>query len=174
MPIMGNKTINYNIYDRTNGRPDYVGDTSSFKRPALDLLTDTVKGSGIMGEIDMPSMAQLASMEIEIALKRSNKKAIELYGQKSHSLEVRWATDTYNSATNEMKAEANKEIIRGIPKGMDLGTLEANTSNEVTLKMEVIYYQYICNGESLIEIDKLNNVFKILGVDYAAAIREVL
>ena len=172
--ILSNKTIQYSIYDRTNGRPDYVGDTSSYKRPSLEMLTDTIKGAGIMGEIDLPTIGQLGSLEVEIAFKKSNKKAIEMFSQKSHEIESRWVSDSIDSSNASLKTDANKEIIKGIPKKLDLGSIETNTANEVSLALEVLYYQYIVNGESLIEIDKLNNVMKILGVDYAKAIRQAL
>ena len=174
MPVLGNKTIQYSIFDRTNGRPEYVCDTQSYKRPSLEMLTDTVKGSGIMGEIDLPTIGQLGSMEAEIAFKKSNKKAIELFAQKSHHLEVRWASDMLNSSDGTMKVEAHKEIIKCIPKKLDLGSVETNTSNEGTITVEILYYQYIINGESVIEIDKLNNVFKVNGVDYNEQVRQAL
>ena len=172
--ILGNKTIQYSIYDRTNGRPEYVGDTSSYKRPSLEMLTDTIKGAGILGEIDLPTLGQIGALEAEISFKKSNKKAVEIFGQKSHSLEIRWASDLLDSSNGQIKAEQNKEIIRCLPKKLDLGKVETNTSNEGTLTLEVLYYQYIINGETLIEIDKLNNVLKVNGVDYAAAIRQAL
>jgi len=174
MAILGNKTINYNVYDRSNGKPEIVGDTTSYKRPSLEMLTDTLKGSGIMGEIDMPSLGQIGAMESEIALKRTNPKAIELFGQKQHDLEVRWATDELDSATGKLQVVANKDIIRGFTKKLDLGSVETNTANEGTLTFEVTYLQHISNGVSLIEIDKLNSVLKIGGVDYSATIREAL
>ena len=174
MPVLGNKTINYNIYDRTNGRPEYVGDTTSYKRPSLELLTDSIKGAGIMGEIDLPSPAQLGSMEVEISARKTNSKLIELFGQKSHSLEIRWAADTLDTSAGTTKVEANKEIIKGVPKKLELGNVESGAANEASLTLEVLYYQHIVDGISLIEIDKLNNVFKIKGVDYAAGIRDAL
>jgi len=172
--ILGNKTIQYAIYDRTSGKPEYVGDTASYKRPSLEMLTDTIKGAGIMGEIDFPTLGQLGAMEAEISFKKSNKKAVELFGQKSHDLEIRWVVDALDSSDASIKAEANKEIIKCLSKKLDLGNIETNATNEGTLTVEILYYQYIINGESVVEIDKLNNVFKINGVDYASQIRQAL
>ena len=52
--------------------------------------------------------------------------------------------------------------------------MEGNSANETTVALEVIYYKYIQDGEVLLEIDKLNNVFKIDGWDYYEGIREAL
>lgn len=172
--LMGNKTVQYAIYDRTNGRPDFICDTSSYKRPSIEMLTDSVKGAGIMGEIDLPTPGQIGPLEMEIAFKNSNKKAIDLFSQKSHDLEIRWATDVLDSSNGSVKISAKKDIIKCIPKKLDLGNIETNASNEGSLAAEIIYFQHIIDGESVIEIDKLNNVFKINGVDYSSTIRQAL
>jgi P2 family phage contractile tail tube protein len=172
--IIGNKTIQYAIYDRSNGRPEFVMDTTSYKRPSLEMLTDTQKGAGIMGEIDLPTLGQLGSMESELVYKKTNKKSVGMFSPQMHEIEVRWVSDALDSSSGAVKTEAHKEIIKYIPKKFELGDIETNTANEATLTVEIYYYQYIVNGESLIEIDKLNNVLKILGVDYTAAIRQAL
>jgi len=172
--ILGNKTINYNIYDRTNGKPEILSDTTSYQRPAIENLTDKLSGAGIMGEIDMPSLAQIGSLSGEIALKRTNAKAAELFSPKAHDIEIRWATDVIDSATGKVTVVANKDIIRFYPKSLDAGKVESNSTNDGKLSMEIIYFNHISNGVSFMEIDKLNNVLKIMGVDYASAIREAL
>lgn len=169
-----NKTIQYSIYDRTEGKAEFIADTTSLKRPSIEMLTDTIKGAGIMGEIDYPALAQLAAMEYEISFKTTNKKAIALFGQKTHHLETRWVTDVLDSATGNVGIRANKDIIKGVPKKIDLGSVEGNSNNEATLPLEVLYFKHIQDGETLIEIDKLNNVFIINGVDYAKELREAL
>lgn len=168
------KTIQYAIYDRTNGKAEYVGDTSSYTRPDLEFMSDTLKGAGLMGEIELPTTGQLAAMGIELAFNKTNKKFVELLSPKAHQIEVRWVTDVLDSTTAKVGIEANKEIITFIPKTGGLGDIEGNATNEATLGAEVIYYQYIIDGKSVIEIDKLNQVLKINGVDYSADIRNAL
>ena len=68
----------------------------------------------------------------------------------------------------------NKEIIIYVPMSLDMGKVEKNETNDAKLKGQILYYQYIQGGVSLIEIDRLNNIFKINGVDYAASIRDAL
>ena len=168
------KTIQYSIYDRTNGGSEYVGDTSSYTRPEVEYLADTIKGTGLMGEIELPTSGQIGAMSIELSFNKTNKKFTELLAPKSHKIEVRWATDVLNSSTGATEVEANKEIVTFVPKTGSLGDIESNETNEATLNGEVLYYQYIINGESVIEIDKLNMILKVNGVDYSEAIRNAL
>ena len=170
--IYGNKTIQYAVYSRDSGSPEYVQDTTTVTRPSLEYLTDTISGAGIMGEIDLPALAQVGSMTEEIGLRRSNPKAISLFSPGAHELEIRWVTDIINSATGGVGVSACKEIIKGISKSMEGGSIENNAAQEGNLVLELVYYKFIQDGETLIEIDKLNNVFSVLGNDYAAQIRD--
>lgn len=172
--IYGNKTIQYAVYNRDNGTPKFIQDTTNITRPSLEYLTDTISGAGIMGELDMPSLAQLSSMTYEIALRRTNAASVQLFAPGSHEIETRWVTDVIDSSTGNVRVAACKEIVKGNAKSLDNGTLENNASQDGTVSLEVTYYKLIQDGETLIEIDKLNNVFVVMGVDYAAQIRENL
>lgn len=174
MSIIGNKTINYAIYDRTDGWAKPVTETTSYKRPSLGMLTGTIEGGGINGEIELPALAQLEAMEFEIDLKKTNEDAITLFAPGSHKIEIRWANDAIDSATGKVMVGGNKEIIIYVPMSFDMGKVEKNETNDAKLKGQILYYQYIQGGVSLIEIDRLNNIFKINGVDYAASIRDAL
>lgn len=169
-----NKTIQYSVYNRDSGKAKFVGDTSSYTRPSLEHLTDTIKGAGLMGEIDLPALGQLGSMECELAFNKTNKEFVELAAPKAHKLEIRWVTDVLNSANAQIDIEANKEFLTVIPKQAELGDIESNETNEATITFEVLYYQYIVAGKAILEIDKLNNIYKVNGVDYSAKIRNAL
>lgn len=170
----GNKTLQYKAYDRTKGKPEFMPDVTSYKRPDIEEMTDTISGAGIMGEIDLPTLGQLSSLEVEFGFRRANKKSIELFAQEAHEIEVRWVTDVLDTAGAKITTCANKDIIKTVPKKLSLGNIETNSTNEATVSMECIYFKHIQDGETLIEIDKLNNVFIVNGVDYAKAIREAL
>ena len=154
--IHNNKTIQYAVYNRSSGSPKFVGDTTTLTRPNLELLTDTISGAGILGEIDMPD------------------DAIALLEQKTQEIEVRWASDYVDSTTGNSSIIASKDIIKGRPKSLSGGSIENNTPNESTVVLEVLYIKHIQNGVTKYEIDKLNNVFIVNGVDYGKIIRDNL
>ena len=174
MAKFSTKTIQYSIYDRTEGTAKFVEDTQTYKRPEIAMMSDGLSGAGIMGEIDLPTLGLLDSMEIELTLNKTNERAIAMFAPGAHTLEVRWATNVLNSSTGASGVQANKEIVKYLPKGLDLGEVENNETNEGTLTGEVLTYQYIVDGKTLIQIDKLNSVFKVNGKDYASAIKAAL
>lgn len=174
MAKIATKTIQYSIYDRTSGSAKFVDDTTSYTRPEIAMMTDGISGSGIMGEIDMPTLGQLDSMEAEVVLNKTNERAIAMFAPGAHTMEVRWVTNVLNTATGSSVIQANKEIIKYVPKTLSLGDIENNETNEGTLTVEVLTYQYIIDGKTVIKIDKLNNVFIVNGTDYSSAIRSAL
>ena len=172
--ITSNKTVQYAVYSRDGGSPAYVQDTTTVTRPSLEFLTDTISGAGINGEIDMPTYAQLGSMTYEIGLRRAGPNAIKLFEQKTQELEVRWVTDTVDSATGNSAVSANKDIVKGRPKTLEGGTIENNAAQDGNLILEVLYLKHIQDGVTMYEIDKLNNVFIVNGTDYAQQIRDAI
>ena len=174
MSNIATKTIQYAVYDRTNGVAKYIEDTASYTRPEIAMMSDGVSGAGIMGEIDLPTLGQVDSMEMAIALNNTNPKAIAMFAPGAHTAEVRWATNVLDSATGQSRVQAKKDIIKYLPKNLSLGDVENNETNEGELTGEVLTFQHIIDGKTVIKIDKLNNVFIVNGVDYSAAIRSAL
>ena len=174
MGKIATKTIMYSIYDKTSGKPKYIDDTKSYKRPEIEMLSDGFTGAGIMGELDLPTLGQLAGMEGEIAFNKTNAKMIALFTPEAHTIESRWVTSVLNTATGNVAPQSNKEIVKILPKKIDLGEIEGNEKNEASMTYEILAYQYIIDGKTVVKIDKLNNVFMINGVDYSEKIRNLL
>lgn len=175
MGKIATKTVQYAIYDKTNSKKSvYVDDTQSYTRPSIEMLSDEITGAGIMGEIDIPALGAIASMEGEITLNKTNEKAIALFTPTAHKIEIRWVTNVLDSKTGTSTTQANKEIITMLPKNLELGDIETNETNEGTLTFECLTYEYIVDGKSKIKIDKLNNVFIINGTDYSKKLRDAL
>lgn len=174
MSNLSTKTIQYSVYDRTNGTAKYVEDTASYTRPDIEMLSDTIKGAGIMGEIDLPTLGAISAMAIEMTLNKTNKSVVELFSPGVHIIETRWVNNVMDSSTGETSIQGNKEIMKVLPKTLGMGDIESNETNEGTYSAEVLTYEYIVDGESLLKIDKLNNVFIVNGVDYSEALRNAL
>lgn len=174
MSKISTKTIAYSIYDKTSGKNKHIGDTTTYTRPDIEMLTDTFSGAGIMGEIDLPTLGQLGAMEGEIAFNKTTEEMVDLFSPIAHTIESRWVTNVINTATGNIEVQSNKEIIKLMPKSISLGDIENNEANESSMTYEILAYQYLINGKSVVKIDKLNNVFMINGVDYSEKIRNLL
>jgi P2 family phage contractile tail tube protein len=174
MPKIANKTVNYSIYGRINSRMKYLNDTTSCQLPSIETQTDSIKGAGILGEIDMPSYGQIGSMTFSHGCRVDGEDAAILSAPVVQEFEVRWVTDKFDSSNSKIGIDAHKAIIKCIPKKYDPGKIEPGSAMDGSNEYEAIYYKKILNGKSVIEIDKLNNVLIINDVDYASQIRAAL
>lgn len=160
---VSNKVVDYSIYNRTSGTAKKVGNSTDVTLPSIERLTDTIKGAGIGGEIDLPTFGQLGSMELETTLRVSDSQFADLLV--ATSLEIRWVTDGLDSSNGKVKTVANKAFATVINKKGEEGKLEPGSSQDSSLTYEVIAYKRICDGKEIINIDKMNGIFKVNGVD---------
>lgn len=167
-----NKTIDFSVYVRDSGSADKIGNTTDITLPSIEKITDTIKGSGILGEIDMPTLGQLSSMETEISVRVSDEKFATLAA--ASNLEYRWVTDAYNTSNGKARVVANKAFLTVANKKADEGKIESGASQDGSVSFEVIAYKRICDGKEIINVDKLNGIYKINGKDMFSDISQYL
>lgn len=173
MPKYANKTVNYNIYGKITGKMKLIGETTNCQLPSLDYQTDSLKGAGIMGEIDMPSPSP-GSMAFSAGIRVSTADSASLGAPTVQELEVRWVTDQLDSSKMKIGTDAHKAVVKGIPKKFDPGKVEAGAAQDGSIEIEVLYYKETINGKTVIEVDKLNGKLIINGTDYYKAIADNL
>ena len=122
----------------------------------------------------MPTYGQLGSLVIEIAHNGLSKETIDLFKLQTQHLECRWASQVLDSSTGGTEIIGKKVIFKGIPKKLGIGSIEPNKAEEASSSFEVTYFKYIIGNDVVIEVDKLNDVFKVNGTDYSEGIRNVL
>lgn len=168
------RTIKGKLYDRTSSVARMLSDAATLTLPELALLTETIKGAGINGEIDLPTFGQLGALEVEISHNNLSRDTVRTFRQQTQHLEHRWASQSLDEASGATKVIGKKAIMKLLPKSLALGSIESNKAEESSSKFECIYLKYVEGNNVLLEIDKLNDKFVVDGVDYSAAIRNVL
>ncbi|HWQ29882.1 MAG TPA: phage major tail tube protein [Negativicutes bacterium] len=166
MPKINNKTINYNVYRRDGGKAKLINDTSSLQLPSIEMITDTLKGSGIMGEIDMPTPGQIASMVFTMNIKASNEDSAYLITPGIIRIEVRWVTDRFDTTSGKSVQVANKAFVTCYVKKFDEGKVETGAATDGSYEYEVVAYQRIMDGKEILHINKLTGDFIINGKNY--------
>ena len=64
-------------------------------------------------------------------------------------------------------------VVCGKPKKITGGTLKAGSAMSSGITIEVTYFMVEIAGKSVLELDKLNSVFKVNGVDLLADVRSM-
>lgn len=170
MTKIAEKLINYSVYrDGT----EFLG-TADVQLPSLEALTETVKGAGIAGEVDSPTLGQFGSMTVTLNWRTLAVPNLRLAQQKSHALDFRLAIQQYDTVSGGYKSVGHKVSVRAIPKKTDFGKVEAGATMDASNELEVTYIKIIIDNKTVLELDKFNFICIIDGVDQLKEVREQL
>jgi len=168
--IVGEKLINFEVYAE-NLRQLGLADV---ELPTLEALSESIKGAGIAGELDSPTVGHYGPMSTTLKWRVTEDGALKLTAPKVHALELRGAIQRFNAATGAFDVLPVKIVMRVIPKSAPLGTMAPAAAMEPSMEFSLRYLKVFLAGRAKVEIDPLNFVCVIDGVDYLATTRSAL
>ena len=154
------KLVEFKVYSESN---DLMG-VSDIELPDLDFMTETIKGAGIAGEVDSPTVGHFSSMEVKLNWRTLDKNLFALAGNKTKLLDCRGAQQNIDRSTGEYKIDKVRVIIKGMPKKV-VGS---------STVLEAIYLKITVNDKTVVEIDKYNSISNIGGTDFLQEVRDAL
>lgn len=164
------KLINYTVY---RDGAEFLG-TADIQLPSLEALTETVKGAGIAGEVDSPTLGHYSSMAVTLNWRTVTDSSVRLAQQKSHSLDFRGAQQVYDAGNGEYRSVGVKVSVKAIPKKMDFGKMEPASTTDTSNELEVTYMKVVIDNKVMLEIDKFNFICIIDGEDQLKQVRQQL
>ena len=164
------KLINFEVFI-AGGRKLGMADITL---PNIEYKTATLSGAGVGGEIEMPTPGQTNSMELEINWRTLNEDTTKLLAMKAHDLEIRGSSELYDAGTGEIKSEAIKINVRTLPKKGDSGSFKPADHTDTKSTLEIIYIKETIAGKVVLEIDKLNYIHYVDGVDFLSSVKSDL
>jgi phage tail tube protein FII len=126
--------------------------------PHLQNLTDSLKGSGIFGEIDMPVQAHFQPYSVMLKWITIVDDAIFSTIQDGAQLDAWAAHQMHDSGTNKILHVGWRYIMGTAPKAFNLGKLEVGTKGEGESEYELISLRALRNDQIMFELDKENAV----------------
>lgn len=171
---MPQKKIYNNVVDKRlidNGR--IVEDVQAVSPPDIVHPTTTIKGSGMIGEIDMPDITRVNAMEFSVA-HNNGVNCRHLLQPGKHSLELRVARQAYETAEAEIELVSVKMRVVGIHKETSQGDIDSGNPQGKTEKYSVLRYEEEIEGEVVTLIDVAANIYKVNGVDYGSQVESIL
>ena len=158
----------FNVYSNGNRLLGVSGEVSL---PSLTELTTTIDGPGFLGEIDTPNVGLFGGMEQEIPFRVLYYSAINLLATPGMKLlTLRGAIQT-SSREGDVAFKPVRVVFGGRKKELSLGKFKQGESMDSSIKLELTYFLYELGGVKCIELDKLNGIYKVYGVDQLAAIK---
>ncbi len=150
-----------------------IGVAASVTLPEVKMKTSTVSGAGINGEIDSPTIGQFEGMEQEIDFNVLYSSAMDML-----SPLVRGEPDAARRPAGlrqDRRLRLQGPACGGDGPREDLQPRQGGEGRrhggQVTL--ELTYLLVENDGSPLLEVDKLNGVYKVNGVDMLAGISEL-
>jgi hypothetical protein len=164
------KINKYNVYNSGN-RLLGMGDEVTL--PTFESSGDTVSGAGVLGEFDDPTVGYFSNMEMEIPFRVLDEEAVDMLDQtKAVQLELRGAQQTTDSE-GDIEFRQMRVVVRGRMANFDPGKVKAANGMDTAVTLTVLYILIELEGEAMVELDKINEVYKIRGVDVLATIKEM-
>lgn len=161
------KLINYMCYLEGN---KLVG-TTDVTMPDISFMSETLKGAGIAGEIDSPTIGHTQSMSVSINWRSLIDDNVSFAAPKTYLLDFRGSQQVYDESSGEYVSKALKLVMKCIPKAVGLGTLDTSVTVGTSTEFEVVYLKLSLEGIEKVEIDKINFIYSVNGVDYLQKVR---
>ena len=148
-----------------------IGVGSSVTLPEVKMKSSTISGAGIGGEIESPDIGQFEPMEQEIQFSTLYSSAADMLSPLSPVHLTLRAAQQVSTKSGGYAFKGLRVVEMGKVKSFNPGKIEKGSGMEATVKIEVTYLMIEVDGEQLVEIDKLNGVYKVNGKDMLADIR---
>lgn len=135
-----------------------------FDGPVIKTKTSEVKAIGMMGHVSLPSgMEKLeAKFKMNGVYPDVMKQVANMY--KKYTVTIRGSVEIYDG--NDLVDEQPYECtMMGMFTEFPTGAFKQNDNTEFPVAMNLTYAKVKHNGEDIVEVDFMNQVYKAAGVD---------
>lgn len=148
-----------------------IGTTAELELPEVKMKTSTVEGMGISGEIDSPTIGQFESMEQTINFNTLYSSAMDMLSPlKTVELTIRAAQQVYDKEGG-YTFKGLRVVERGRVKNFKPGKVKKSETMDASITIELTYILIEVDGSVMLEVDKLNGVYKTNDTDMLAEVR---
>ena len=148
----------------------FAGDVPSLTLPKMTVKTEGHRGGGMAGEIEMDM--GLEKMEASWTTTGVRRESLKLFGLSDQTD----CNAVFLGSFKGLKGETTPVIatLRGLLKEVDMGDWKPGDKAENKFAMALQYYKLEIDGRVMYEIDMVNCVRVIDGVDQMADVRNAL
>lgn len=159
---------NFNLF---NDRQSYMGVVDELKLPKLSRKMDELRAGGMNGPVEVDLGQE--KLEMEYTCAGIMQQVFEQYGICNASGIMLRFSGAYQR-DDTCAVQAVEVVVRGRYKEIDPGDAKLGQKDKFTVKATLSYYSLIIDNEPVIEIDLLNFVETVAGVDRLAQQRRAI
>lgn len=151
-----------------NDGDSYLGQSKTITLPKLTRIMKEWRGGGMDGAVKVDQ--GLGLLELEVTYGGLMLGILRQFGiMNVAGVQLRFMGSYQREDTGEI--DAVEVVVRGQHEEIDMGDAEQGEDGDFKTKTPCAYYKLIVNGRTEIEIDLMNMVLEVDGVDRLAAHR---
>lgn len=164
------KVKNLNLFNDGN---NFMGLIQSFTPPKLTRKLEAYRGGGMNGAVNADMGLDDGALDTQFVCGGLVRQNVRAYAAKKAGEHLyRFTAAVQRDDTGEV--DAVEIVCRGRIKEIDRGEWKPGDTTSETVSLVCSYYKESVNGTIDVEIDLINMIEKINGVDQAAAKRSAL
>lgn len=140
--------------------------------PDFESLSETIKGAGILGEFDSVSIGHFGEQEVEINF-RDTTSALKV-GDGNINLIFKASNQSSDKSTGKIEKRQLFISITGVKKKLSAGKLESGSPMDSSITISLRQIKIKDDNKEILELDKINYIYKLDGVDLLADERRAL
>lgn len=147
-----------------NEGQSYIGESESFTRPSLARKLEAWRGGGMAGAAKVDHGLDDDALQVTWVVGGYTDQVIKQMGIANvGGVMLRFVGSLQRDDTGAV--DAIEIVVRGRHSEIDTGDYKTGEDSNKTITTECVYYKESLNGEVLIEIDILNGIENVGGVD---------
>lgn len=170
MPNFDESVINFAVYE---DGVEYVG-MAGVTLPNLSAIVQTLSGAGIAGNVEVPVLGHYDVMSLGLNFRTTTEHSVRLSEPRRHNIDLRMAQQIEDTVAGEVKVQSIKHVLVVVPKTDTGGTVAPAAPTNGSGEYSVRYWATYIDGAKVREIDPLNFICEVNGVDYLADVRKAI
>lgn len=163
------KKLKYlNLFNDGNS---YLGVVSSLTLPKLTRKLENYRGGGMSGSVSVDFGLDDDALALEWTLGGMDELVLQQWGSTA-DIPLRFAGSFQRDDTGDISAV--EVVMRGRHKEFDFGEYKQGENTETKISTQCTYFKLTIDGKELIEVDTVNMVEIVNGVDRLAEHRSAL
>ena len=160
----------FKVYDVEAGAA--LDGTVTVELPSFELGSNTFKGAGVGGEINVPVPGVMNAQAVTISVPSiygALTKYMELGTTKT--LDLRNEIIVNNKDTHAPEKVSNRWVLKGPLSQANPGKVEQGAAGDASIVMQVYYAHHWLDGDEILEWDPFKGIYTVNGKDLMAETR---
>lgn len=166
------KVANFAVYGGVKS-VEFIG-AADAELPSFDAITEKITGAGIAGEVDSAVAGHFASQSVKVKFRVATAQVLKMPVGIYHIIDLRGAIQIQDASAGSIITQSLRIEVRGLLKSLKPGKFEVGKVMDAEIEVECSKITVYVDNKPVVELDKLNYVYKVDGVDYLKDVRLAL